>query len=114
MGRWLEERDDAVRIRVRAQPRAARTELAGEHGNALKIRLAAPPVDGEANRELCRFIAKRLGVAPSLVRVVAGESSRDKTVEVAGADAARAAAALRTEDDASRQARRTRNADGST
>jgi uncharacterized protein (TIGR00251 family) len=95
MQSWIEERGGAVRIRVRAQPRASRTELAGEHGNALKIRLAAPPVDGEANRELCRFIAKRLGVAPSLVRVVAGESGRDKTVEVVGADAARAAAALR-------------------
>lgn len=77
-----------VRLRIRAQPRASRTETAGEYGGALKIRLAAPPVDGGANRELVRFLAKALGVPKSAVTVVSGESSRNKVVEIEGADPA--------------------------
>lgn len=80
----LEQRQGAVRLSVRVQPRAARSEIVGEHDGALKVRLAAPPVDGEANRELVRFLGKRLGVAPSLVRVVSGVSGRSKVVEVEG------------------------------
>ena len=77
----------AVRFRVYAQPRAARTEVVGEHDGAVKIRVAAPPVDGEANTELVRFLAKLLKRPPSSVRVVGGESGRRKIVEVAGVDA---------------------------
>ena len=73
-----------MRLSVRAQPRASRSELAGEHDGALKVRLAAPPVEGEANRELERFLAKLLGVGRSRVRVVAGETGRNKVVEVEG------------------------------
>jgi hypothetical protein len=75
-------------LRIRAQPRASRTEIAGEYGGALKIRLAAPPVDGGANRELVRFLAKAVGVPTSAVTVVSGESSRNKVVEIEGADPA--------------------------
>lgn len=87
-------RDDGVRLRVRVQPRASRTELAGEHRGALRVRVAAPPVDGEANRELIEFLAKRLGVSRSRVKIVAGESSRDKTVEVEGVAAGAVVRAL--------------------
>ena len=73
-----------TRLRVRAQPRASRTEVAGAHGDALRIRVAAPPVDGAANDELTRFLAKRLRVAPSQVAVVSGSSSRDKVVQIDG------------------------------
>jgi hypothetical protein len=73
-----------VRLRIRAQPKASKTELAGEHGDALKIRIAAPPVDGEANRELLRFLAKRLHVPASSIRVISGESGRNKVIEVQG------------------------------
>ena len=52
------------------------------------MRVTAPPVDGRANRALCRLIAKRIGIAPSKVRVVQGEKSRDKVVEVEGVSAA--------------------------
>ncbi|MGH7573735.1 MAG: DUF167 domain-containing protein [Longimicrobiales bacterium] len=76
-----------VRLRVRVQPRASRTELAGEHDGALKVRLAASPVGGDANRELVRFVAKTLGVAPSRVRLVSGATSRSKTLEITGVDA---------------------------
>lgn len=81
---WLERLEGGVRIRVRVQPRASRTEIVGEHDGALRIRVAAPPVDGEANAELVRFLAKKLGVAKSRVRIVAGETGRMKTVEVDG------------------------------
>ncbi len=77
-----------VELQLQVQPRASRTEVAGPHGGALKIRLAAPPVDGEANDELIRFLAKVLGVPRSAVEIVSGETGRRKRVRVAGADAA--------------------------
>lgn len=88
MAAWVEQRGADVRIRVRVQPRASRTEIAGEHDGALRIRVAAPPVEGEANDALIRFLAKRLRVPASRITVVKGASSRTKRVEVEGADAA--------------------------
>jgi len=85
---WIEERGGCVRLRIRVQPRASRTELAGEYGGALRVRVAAPPVDGEANDELTRWLAKTLGVARSRVRIVAGEAGRTKTIEIGDASAA--------------------------
>lgn len=81
---WCRPAADGVRLAVHVQPRASRTEVVGRHGEALKIRLAAPPVDGAANEALVRFVAERLGVARSAVRIAAGETSRAKTVAVAG------------------------------
>ncbi len=78
---------NAVRFKVCIQARASRTEIAGLHGDALKIRLAAPPVEGEANAELVRFLAKRLGVTKSAVRIVKGEKGRQKMVEIEGISA---------------------------
>jgi len=75
------------RIEVYVQPRASATEVAGMHDGRVKVRLAAPPVDGAANAELVRFVAARLGVAKAKVRIVAGESSRRKMIEVDGVDA---------------------------
>ena len=77
----------SARIEIYVQPRASKTEVAGLHDGRIKVRLAAPPVDGAANAELVSFIASRLGLAKSKVRVVAGESSRRKVVEVEGVDA---------------------------
>jgi len=78
------------RVVVHVQPRARRTEVAGLHGDAVKVRLAAPPVDGAANEELVRFVAESLGVPRAAVRVAAGATSRRKTLEVEGVDGARA------------------------
>jgi uncharacterized protein (TIGR00251 family) len=80
----VELRGSAVRVSVHVQPRAARSEIVGLHGAALKVRLQAPPVDGAANEALVTLLAERLGVAGRAVRVVAGASSRAKTVEVDG------------------------------
>jgi uncharacterized protein (TIGR00251 family) len=82
----FEQRNESVRVRIRVQPRASRTEIVGEHDGALKVRVAAPPVDGAANEELVRFIAKRMGVAQSRVRVTTGETGRSKVIEIDGVD----------------------------
>ncbi|MGH8170424.1 MAG: DUF167 domain-containing protein [Steroidobacteraceae bacterium] len=74
----------AVRFEVRVQPRASRTELAGMHGGALKVRIAAPPVDDAANRALIEFLAECLGIAKRAVRIVTGETSRAKVLEADG------------------------------
>jgi len=72
------------RLEIYVQPRASKTQIVGIHGTALKIRLAAPPVDGAANEALIEYIADRLNVSKSSVRLVAGATSRRKTIEVAG------------------------------
>src|SRR5918999_3827654 len=73
-------------LRVRLQPRARADEIVGERGDAVVIRVTAPPVDGRANDALCRLVAKRAGVAPSRVSVVRGHGARDKVVRVDGVD----------------------------
>lgn len=65
-------------------PRARATAVAGLYGDAVKIRVAAPPVDGAANAELVRFLAARLNVAAARVTIVAGAGGRRKTVAVEG------------------------------
>jgi hypothetical protein len=78
----------AATVAVHAQPGARRTEVVGLHGESLKIRLAAPPVDGKANAALRAFVAERLGVPAMRVELVAGASSREKRLRVSGVDAA--------------------------
>ena len=75
-----------ARITVKVQPRSSRTELAEKLGDAYKLRLAAPPVDGKANEACVRFFADRFGVPKSAVRIVQGLSSRLKVVEIDGID----------------------------
>lgn len=73
-----------VVISVHVQPRASRTESAGIHGHALKIRVAAPPADGAANDELCRFFARHCDVPLSAVKILSGSGGRQKRVFVKG------------------------------
>ena len=89
-------KDGAVTFRVRVQPRASRTEVMGEHAGAIKLRIAAPPVDGKANEECRRFLAKLLGVSASSVEIVSGESSRDKVIRIRNVSAQRLRDALGT------------------
>ena len=77
----------AVRFSVRVVPRARRSAIDGVHNGALKVRLAAPPVDGAANDGLIRLLAASLRVAARNVSIVRGQTSRTKTVEVAGVSA---------------------------
>jgi uncharacterized protein len=82
---FLTEMKDGVRIQVHAQPGAKRTEIVGIHGDALKIRIAAVPEDGQANAQLLEFIARLLDAPVSLV---SGAASRSKVVFVSGVRAA--------------------------
>jgi uncharacterized protein len=66
-------------LAIRLQPRARRDEVVGERGGAVVIRVTASPVDGRANRALCRLVAKAAGVAPSKVAIVRGLGSRDRS-----------------------------------
>jgi uncharacterized protein (TIGR00251 family) len=76
--------DGRVTLTLHIQPGARKTELAGLHGDALKIRLAAPPVDGKANEALLRFIAEILKVQRAAVSLKSGQTSRRKVIEVDG------------------------------
>lgn len=73
---------ESAEIRIRLRPRAGRDELIGMRDGVLRARVSAAPVDGKANKALCRLIAKHVGVAPSRVTIVRGEKSRDKVVRV--------------------------------
>lgn len=91
---WLKPLPEGVELTLLIQPRASRTRVVGEHDGQLKIQLAAPPVDGEANAALVEFLAKALGVPRRQVALVAGDASRRKRVMVQGIDAARAEAVI--------------------
>jgi uncharacterized protein (TIGR00251 family) len=73
-----------ARLDVYIQPRASRTEIAGMHDGMIKIRISAPAVGNAANRALIEFIAHRLGIAKKNVRIVAGNASRKKVLEIDG------------------------------
>lgn len=96
----VEVRGATIRVSVHVQPRASRSEVAGVHGAALKVRLLAPPVDGAANAALVSFLAAELDVSRRAVRIVTGASSRAKTVEIEGTTeaAVRALAARGTDE----------------
>ena len=91
MAHWYRKTDEGWLIAVHAQPGAKKSAVAGLHGEALKIRIAAPPVEGKANEALIAFVAKALGLPRRAVTLVKGESSREKLLLVtdAGADPAR-------------------------
>jgi len=78
---WIEPTPHGVLLRLQAQPRASRTEVVGLQGDRLKIRIAAPPVDGAANQELLRFLKKQLGCP---VALVSGETTKYKDVLCTG------------------------------
>lgn len=86
------EGEKGCTFQVRVLPRSRRDQVVGLHGDALKVRLTAPPVKGKANRALQEFLAGRLGVSRSAVEILSGHTSRHKRVRVrnVSADAVRA------------------------
>ncbi len=80
----ITEINGCITFEVRVVPRAARTELAGEMDNAVKVRISSPPVDGAANAELIKFLAKILGVAKGDVEIVSGQTSKTKRLQITG------------------------------
>jgi uncharacterized protein (TIGR00251 family) len=93
MADWLKPDGDGVLLSLHIQPGAKKTEVVGPHGDALKIRLAAPPVDGKANDALVAFVADKICIRRTAVELVSGQTSRAKRLRVTGvaADAARQA-----------------------
>lgn len=76
--------DGSAVLHLHIQPGAKTSAVVGLHGEALKLRLAAPPVDGKANAALLAFLAERLGIGKAALELVRGETSRQKTVSVSG------------------------------
>lgn len=83
----FEEKGEWLSFGVRVIPRASKSEIVGEHDGAIKVRLASPPVNGAANAELIKFLAKKIKRSRSDVEVVSGVTSRTKRVRVRGASA---------------------------
>ncbi|WP_027853561.1 DUF167 domain-containing protein [Marinobacterium litorale] len=77
--RW--EGDDLI-LQCHLQPKASKDEIVGLHGDSVKIRITAPPIDGRANSQLIRFLAKSFGVSRSAVTILSGESGRQKRVKI--------------------------------
>ncbi len=81
------EKDGALLFKVQVVPRASRSEIVGKHNRALRVRIAAPPVDGAANQELIRVLALAFGVRKSAIEITAGQTSKRKEVRVNGVSA---------------------------
>jgi uncharacterized protein len=92
----IESTDTGVIIDIRVIPRAGRSGLAGTRGDAVLVRLQAPPVDGAANVELVEVLANALQVPKRAIAIVSGDRSRTKRVGVSGIDRATAEARLTT------------------
>jgi uncharacterized protein (TIGR00251 family) len=93
----ISERADHVLVEVHVVPRAARSAVVGEHDGRLKVALDAPPVDGAANAALIALFARLLGLARRDVRLVRGETSRQKLLALHGASAAAVRALVHAE-----------------
>lgn len=94
MPAWLQTDGTAVILNLHIQPGAKNPGVVGPHGAALKIRLAAPPVDGKANAALLAFIAAKVGVGGTAVELVSGPAARTKRIRITGSAADSIVAAL--------------------
>ncbi len=88
MPTFWREQNGSLLLTLHVQPRARKTEIVGLHGDALKIKVNAPPVEGAANEELVRYFSELLGVSQSQVTLKQGLQSRHKVLEIAGSSAA--------------------------
>lgn len=84
MAEWYRRRDDVITLTLHVQPGAKRSEIAGLHGGALKIKLAAPPIEGRANEALLKFLGGIFAVPLRNVELLQGAQSRHKVVAIAG------------------------------
>lgn len=90
----IDQTPDGIVFHVRVVTRAAVAKVVGEYEGAVKVRLSSPPVDGAANAELVKLIAKKLGVARSAIAIVSGETSRTKRLIATGVTAQQFRSAL--------------------
>ena len=77
-------KEATVTLKVRLQPRATRDSIDGLLGDALKVKVTAPPVEGRANKAVKKLIAEQLGLSPSQIEIIAGERSREKVLRISG------------------------------
>jgi uncharacterized protein (TIGR00251 family) len=82
MPTWYRWQDNHLLLNISLQPRARSDEICGVHGDALKIRITAPPVNGKANAHLIAFLAKQCGVSKSAITLISGESARHKRLRI--------------------------------
>jgi uncharacterized protein len=82
----IRESEDGVVIKVRVTPNSSRNTIVQGQEDLLTVKLTSPPVEGKANKELLKFLAKKMRVAPSAITIVKGHSSREKTLFVSGVD----------------------------
>ncbi|OGW37647.1 MAG: YggU family protein [Nitrospirae bacterium RBG_13_39_12] len=75
-----------ITLKVKVEPRSSRKGISGLLGDTLKIRVNAPPVGGAANEELIEILSEELGIKKTSIKIVSGQSSRNKVVEIEGAD----------------------------
>jgi uncharacterized protein (TIGR00251 family) len=78
----ITEKDDSVTFKVCVVPRSSKSEIVGEHYRALKVRITAPPVDGAANSELIKLLAKHFGVSRADIQIVGGATSKKKRIKI--------------------------------
>ncbi len=83
-----------ITLKIHLLPRASRNEICGLHGDAIKVKVTAPPVEGKANMALQRFIAKKLDLAASQIEIMAGQRSREKILRISGISRAEVEKAL--------------------
>lgn len=81
---WIRETAKGVLLPVRAVPRASKNEIQGVHGDALRVRLQAPPVEGKANAALIRFLSDTLNIPRAQISIASGETGRSKAVLITG------------------------------
>ncbi len=94
MAAWVRDDGTGAILEIVVQPRASRTRVVGEHDGRLKLQVAAPPVDGEANAAVVEFLADALGIRKASVSLVRGDTGRRKTVRVEGVSAERVLAVM--------------------
>ncbi|MBO9667909.1 MAG: YggU family protein [Bdellovibrio sp.] len=82
----IEEIKGGVRLHLFIQPKSSKNEVVGEHNGMLKIKITAPPVDGEANQALIEFLSKLVKLPKRQITLIKGEAGRQKTVEIEGLD----------------------------
>jgi uncharacterized protein len=90
---WIEARSDGLVVALHVQPGARRTAIVGPHGDRLKVAVSSPPADGRANAALLEYLAERLALPQSRLRLLSGASSREKRVAIDAALPASAVAA---------------------
>jgi uncharacterized protein len=90
----IQQTSEGVLLRLKVQPRSSRNEIVGAHGDVIRIRLTAPPVEGAANEALIRFLASKLRLSPASIRLDRGRTGRTKLITILGAQVPQVTAGL--------------------